>query len=111
MSQAGTLKDLGIGILIVVLGRWLDSVVNWSVAALLSPKVVLPTLIMIIILAVMVVIASIIMVIVTTLIIVPVVWVMILLVRAGSLANVFLDLLVSLISICPLLRHRETVLN
>jgi hypothetical protein len=26
MSQAGTLKDLGIGILIVALGRWLDSV-------------------------------------------------------------------------------------
>jgi hypothetical protein len=28
MSQAGTLKDLGIGILIVALGHWLDSVVN-----------------------------------------------------------------------------------
>jgi hypothetical protein len=26
MSQAGTLKDLGIGILIVALGRWLDGV-------------------------------------------------------------------------------------
>jgi hypothetical protein len=26
MSQAGTLKDLGIGILIIALGRWLDGV-------------------------------------------------------------------------------------
>jgi hypothetical protein len=26
MSQAGTLKDLGIGILIVALGHWLDGV-------------------------------------------------------------------------------------
>jgi hypothetical protein len=48
---------------------------------------------------------------VTTSIITSVVWAAILLVRAGSPANVFLDLLVSLISICPLLHHREKVLN
>jgi hypothetical protein len=37
MSRAGTLKDLGIGILIVMLGHWLDDIdgiVNWSVAGL-----------------------------------------------------------------------------
>jgi hypothetical protein len=28
MSQAGTLKDLGIGILIIALGCWIDGVVN-----------------------------------------------------------------------------------
>jgi hypothetical protein len=111
MSRARTLKDLGIGILTVVLGRWLDGVVNWSVAAMLPPKVILPMLIMIIISAVTVVVVPIITVIVMTPIITPVVWVMILLVRAGSPANVFLDLLVSLISICPLLHHHEKVLN
>jgi hypothetical protein len=97
MSRAGTLKDLRIGILIVALGRWLDGIVNWSLATLPPPKVVLLT--------------PIIAVVVTTPIIVPVVWAMILLVEAGSPANVFLDLLVGLISICPLLRHREKVLN
>jgi hypothetical protein len=103
MSRAGTLKDLGIGILIVALGRWLDGVdgvVNWSVAALPPPKVVLSTLITIVVAVV-----------IMTPIIAPVVWVAILLVGAGSLANVFLDLLVGLISICPLLRHCEKVLN
>jgi hypothetical protein len=35
----------------------------------------------------------------------------ILLVRARSPANIFLDVLVSLISICPLLRHYEKVLD
>jgi hypothetical protein len=37
MSWAGTLKDLGVSILIVALGRWLDgvdSIVNWLVVAL-----------------------------------------------------------------------------
>jgi hypothetical protein len=35
----------------------------------------------------------------------------ILLVKVRNPANVFLDLLVGLISICPLLHHREKVLN
>jgi hypothetical protein len=110
MSRAGTLKDLGIGILIIALGRWLDGVdgiINWSVAALLSPKVILPMLIMIVVVAVMVVIVPIITAVVAT----PIIWAAILLIRVGSLANVFLDLLVGLISICPLLCHREKVLN
>jgi hypothetical protein len=49
--------------------------------------------------------------IVTTPIIAPVVGAAIWLVGAGSPANVLLDLLVGLISICPLLRHHEKVLN
>jgi hypothetical protein len=28
VSRVGTLKDLGVGILIVVIGRWLDDVVS-----------------------------------------------------------------------------------
>jgi uncharacterized membrane protein YidH (DUF202 family) len=63
MSQAGTLKNLGIGILIVALGRWLDdidSVVNRSVAALPPPKVILSTPITIVVAAVTVVVAPII---------------------------------------------------
>jgi hypothetical protein len=48
---------------------------------------------------------------VTTPIIALVIGVAIWLVGARSLANVFLDLLVGLISIYPLLRHREKVLN
>jgi hypothetical protein len=76
MSQAGTLKDLGIGILIIALGRWLDSVdgiINWSVMGLPPPKVILPMSIMIVVAAVMVVIAPIIMAVIATPIIVPVV--------------------------------------
>jgi hypothetical protein len=114
MSRAGTLKDLGVGILIIALRRWLDGVddvINWSVAGLPPPKVVLPTPIMIIIAVVMVIVVPIIAAIVMTPIIAPVVWAAIWLVRARSPANVFLDLLVGLISICPLLRHREKVLN
>jgi hypothetical protein len=108
MSWAATLKDLGIGILIVALGRWLDSVdgvVNWSFAALPPPKVVLPTPITIVVAAVAVVIAPIIVV------VVPIVEVAILLVRARNPANIFLDLLVGLVSICPLFRHCEKVLD
>jgi hypothetical protein len=114
MSRAGTLKDIGISILIIALGRWLDGidgVINWSVAALPPPKVILPTPITIVVRAVTVVIEPIITAIVTTPIIAPVVWVAILLVGARSLANIFLDLLVGLISICPLLCHCEKVLN
>jgi hypothetical protein len=41
VSWAGTLEDLGVGILVVALGPWLDGVdsaISWSVAALLSLK-------------------------------------------------------------------------
>jgi hypothetical protein len=48
---------------------------------------------------------------VTTSIIALVVRAAIWLVGVGSPANVLLDLLVGLINICPLLRHREKVLN
>jgi hypothetical protein len=51
------------------------------------------------------------MVVVTTPIIALVVEATILLVKVRSLANIFLDLLVSLVSICPLLRHHEKVLD
>jgi hypothetical protein len=108
------LKDLGIGILIVALRRKIDSVdgiVNWSVAALPPPKIVLPTPITIVIVAVAVVVAPIIAVVIMTPIIVPVIGTVILLVRARSPANIFLDLLVGLISICPLLHHCEKVLD
>jgi hypothetical protein len=81
------------------------------VAALPPPKVILPTAITIVIAAVVVVIAPIITVVITVLVIAPVVGVAILLVRSRSSANVFFDLLVGLISIYPLLRHREQVLD
>jgi hypothetical protein len=58
-----------------------------------------------------VIIAPIIAAVVTILIIASVVWAVILLVRAGSPANVILDLLAGLISICSLLRHHEKVLD
>jgi hypothetical protein len=62
MSRAGPLKDLGVGILIIALGRWLDSVdgiIHYSVAALPPPKVVLLTSITIIITVVAVIVAAI----------------------------------------------------
>jgi hypothetical protein len=62
---------------------------------------------MIVIAAVTVVIAPIIAAVVMTLIVAPIVGAEILLVGARSPANVFLDLLVGLVSVCPLLRHRE----
>jgi hypothetical protein len=74
MSQARTLKDLGIGILIVALGRWLDDVINWSVLALPPPKVVLSTPITIVVVAVAVVVAPIITAVVMMPIIMPVIW-------------------------------------
>jgi hypothetical protein len=66
---------------------------------------------MIFIVVVTVVIALIIAAIIRTPIIALIVWAAILLVRVGSPANVILDLLVGLISICPLLCHREKVLD
>jgi hypothetical protein len=114
MSRAGTLKDLGVGILIIVLGRWfdgIDGVIHYWVATLPPPKIVLPMPITIVITAVAVIIALIVAVVVMTPIIMPVVGAAIWLVGAGSPANVLLDLLVGHISICPLLCHREKVLN
>jgi hypothetical protein len=111
MSRAGTLKDLGVGILIIALGCWFDGVIHYLVAALPPPKVVLPTLITIVIAVVAVIVVPIVAVVVTTPIITPVVGAVIWLVGMGGPANVLLDLLVGLISICPLLRHREKVLN
>jgi hypothetical protein len=114
MSQAGPLKDLGVGILIIALGRWLDSVdgvIHYSVADLPPPKVVLPMMITIVIAAVTVIVTPIVVVVVTTPIIEPIVGAAIWLVGARSPANILLDLLVGLINICPLLRHREKVMN
>jgi hypothetical protein len=105
VSLAGILKDLGVGILVVVLGCWLDGidgVVSWSVAALPPPKVILPTPITIVVATVTVVVAP---------IIAPVIGAAIWLVGSRSPANIFLDLLVGLISVYPLLRHCEQVLD
>jgi ABC-type phosphate/phosphonate transport system permease subunit len=74
--------------------------------ALSPPKVILPMLITIVIAAVAVVVAAII----VAPIIALVVGAVILLVGARSPTNIFLDLLVSLVSVCPLLCHREQVL-
>jgi hypothetical protein len=114
VSWVGTLKDLGVGILIVELGHWLDGiddVVSWSVVALPPPKVVLPTLITIVIMAITVVIAPIISAVIVAPIITPVIRAAILLVRSRSPANVFLDLLVGLVSVCLLLHLCEQVLD
>jgi hypothetical protein len=81
------------------------------VAALPPPKVVLLTPIMIVVAAIAVVVALIIAVVVTAPIIAPVVGATILLVGSRSPSNVFLDLLVGFISIYPLLRHHEKVLD
>jgi glycerol-3-phosphate acyltransferase PlsY len=78
---------------------------------LTPPKIVLLTPITIVIVVVVVIVASIITVVVMTPIIVPVIGTAIWLVEVGSPANILLDLLVGLISICTLLRHREKVLN
>jgi hypothetical protein len=76
MGRAGTLKDLGIGILIVALRRWLDGVdgvVSRSVVALPPSKFVLLTPITIVIATAADVVAPIIAAIVMTPIIAPVV--------------------------------------
>jgi hypothetical protein len=65
----------------------------------------------IVIAAVAVIVAPIVAAVVTTPIIAPIIWAAIWLVRAGSLANILLDLLVGLINICSLLCHRGKVLN
>jgi hypothetical protein len=114
MSWAGPLKDFGVGILVIAVGHWLDDVdgvMHCSVVALPPPKIILPMLIMIVIAAVMAIIVLIIAVVVMTPIIMPVIGAAIWLVRARSPANILLDLLVGLVSIYPLLHHREKVLN
>jgi hypothetical protein len=78
----------------------------------LSPlKVVLPTPITIVIVVVVVVIAPIIAAVVTAPIIPSVIGAAILLVGVRSPANIFLDLLIGLVSVCPLLRYYEQVLD
>jgi hypothetical protein len=114
MSWVGPLKDLGVGVLVIAFGRWLDGVngiIHYLVAALPPPKIILLTSIMIVIATVAVIVAPIIAAVVTTPIITPVVRAAIWLVEARSPTNILLNLLVSLISICPILRHREKVLN
>jgi hypothetical protein len=114
MSRARPLKDLGVGILIIALGCWLDGidgVIHNLVVALPPPKVVLLTPITIVIATVMIIVAPIVATVVTTQIIASVVRAMIWLVGARSSANILLDLLVGLVSICPLLHHHEKVLN
>jgi hypothetical protein len=78
---------------------------------LLAPKVILPMPITIIIATFSVVVAPIIAMVITTSIIVSIIGVAILLAGARSPTNIFLDLLVGLVSVCPLLRHREQVLD
>jgi hypothetical protein len=110
VSWAGTLKDLGVGILVVALGHWLDGIdgiVSWSVVALPSPKVIIMMSITIIVATVTVIVVPIIAAPIITLVI----GAAILLVGSRSPANVFLDLLVSLISVCLLLCLRELVLD
>jgi hypothetical protein len=112
VSRTGTLEDLGVGIFIVALGPWLDGidgVVHWAVAALPPPGVILPitTPVTVVIAAVTVIVVPIISVPLIT----PVVVATILLVRTRSLPNILLDLLVSLVSICPLFHHHEQVLG
>jgi hypothetical protein len=67
----------------------------------------LTTPITIIVAVVMIVIALIILAVIVGPIITLVIGAVILLVELRSLANVFLDLLVDLVSVCPLLCHRE----
>jgi hypothetical protein len=77
------------------------------VAVLPSPKVVLATPITIVAAPITIVVASIIVAIVAVSIITPIIRAAILLVGARSLTNIFLDLLIGLVSICPLLCHHE----
>jgi hypothetical protein len=76
MSRAGPLKDLGVGILIIALRRWLDGIdgiIHYSVVALPTPKVILLTPITIVIAAIAVIVAPIVAAVVTTPIIAPVI--------------------------------------
>jgi hypothetical protein len=58
-----------------------------------------------------IIIVPIIMVVIVTPIIMPVIGAAILLVKARSLTNILLNLLIGLVSVCPLLHHREQVLD
>jgi hypothetical protein len=61
--------------------------------------------------AVVVIVAPIIAVVISALLVTPVVVAVILLVEMRSLPDILLDLLVGVISICPLFRHHEQVLD
>jgi hypothetical protein len=116
VSQTGTLEDLGVGIFIVALGPWLDGIdgaIHWVVAALPPPCVILPimTLVMVVIAAVVVIVALIIAAVIAAPLITPVIIAVVRLVRMRSSPNILLDLLVSVVSICPLFRHLEQVLD
>jgi hypothetical protein len=69
------------------------------------------TLIMIIVVAIVVFVAPIIAAVAVAPIIAPVIGAAILLVGSRGPTNVFLDLLVGLVSVCLLLRHREQFLD
>jgi hypothetical protein len=99
-----------------VLGPWLDGVdgvVHWAVAILPPPGVVLliTVPVAVVIVVVVVIIAPIIVAIIAVLLITPVVIAVVRLVRTRSSPDILLDLLVGLVSICPLFRHHEQVLD
>jgi hypothetical protein len=76
ISRAGPLKDLGVGILIIALERWLDNidgVIHYLVMATPPPKVGLLTPITIIVAVVVVIVAPIVVAVVMMPIIAPVV--------------------------------------
>jgi hypothetical protein len=76
MSRARTLKDFGVGILIIALGCWfdgIDGVIHYLVVALPPPKVILSTPITIVIAAIAVIVAPIVAAVITMPIIAPVV--------------------------------------
>jgi hypothetical protein len=116
VSQTGTLEDLRVGVFIVTLSPWLDGVdgvIHWAVAILPPPGVVLPitTPVAVVIVAVVVIVAPIITVVIAVPLIMSVVVAMVWLVRMRSSPNILLDLLVSLVSFCPLFHHHEQVLD
>jgi hypothetical protein len=116
VSQKGTLEDLGVDVFIVVLAPWLDGVdgvIDWAVAALPPPGVILPImmLVTVVIAAVTIIVVLIIMVVVAALLITLVIVAAILLVGTRSSLDILLDLLVGLVSICPLFHHHEKVLD
>jgi hypothetical protein len=116
VSWTGTLEYVGVGMFIITLGPCLDSVdgvVHWAVVALPPARVVLPitTLVTVVIVAVVIIIAPIIMAVIVAPLITPVVVAVILLVGMRSSPDILLDLLVGLVSICPLFCHHEQVLD
>jgi hypothetical protein len=116
VSRTGTLEDLGVGIFIVALGSWLDGVdgvVHWVVAVLSPPRVILliMTPVAVVIAAVTVIIAPIIATVIVAPLIMLIVVAAVQLVITRSSPGILLDLLVSLVSMCPLFCHHEKVLD